>query len=486
MNIKIINKYTKLPKPLKATIAFVVANTITQGLNLLATPIFMKFMTSEEIGVVINFNSWMTLLGIIINMVLYSSSYMIAMNDFSNERYEYTSCALFISICSALIFLIICYFFSTSIQSITHMNKNLILLMCVCFLFLPATNFWYGMQRYEYHYIKVLLLGIFTGFISVTLSIFSVIYAKLYNFNTGEARIFGMNIINILIGIYFSYQIFRKGKMVWSKRFYKFILIVNTPMIFHALSKCILDISDRLMISSYIGIKEAGIYGTVYSISTVIMIIWSAVNIAIIPYLFSKMNVINENLQLLQKSVKSILLVCCLLSIILNFILPELVVIFTASEYENAIDIIPLIVSSCFITCIYSMLGNILLYNKKTYSIMIATGFGAIVNIFLNWVLIPKFGYKVASYTTLISYIILTLLLYYAILKIKNKTSKIFNGMFICRIIVLNILINMIIVYLYSYKIIYYSILLILFLVLVLKGKKIYFELIKLKDNGSQ
>lgn len=102
---------SRLPKPLKATISFVIASTITQGLTLLATPLFVRIMSPEQIGIVTNFNSWTVLIGIIVNMVLYTNSYVIAINEYPKQKYQYTSCALFLSMISACLFLILYIFF---------------------------------------------------------------------------------------------------------------------------------------------------------------------------------------------------------------------------------------------------------------------------------------------------------------------------------------------------------------------------------------
>ena len=68
-----LKRIEALPKQVKATIAFTLANTITQGLTLIVTPIFVRIMSTSEIGIVTNFNSWATLLGIVVNMMLYAN-----------------------------------------------------------------------------------------------------------------------------------------------------------------------------------------------------------------------------------------------------------------------------------------------------------------------------------------------------------------------------------------------------------------------------
>lgn len=67
----------------------------------------------------------------------------------------------------------------------------------------------------------------------------------------------------------------------------------------------------------------------------------------------------------------------------------------------------PPIAAGVFLTSISNLYSNILVYYKKTKYIMFAAIAAAVVNVALNLVAIPLFGYGAAAYTTLASYIIL-------------------------------------------------------------------------------
>ena len=143
-----MNLTDKIPKQVKATIAFIIASTITQGLSLLVTPLFVRIMTTEQIGIVTNFNSWNAIIGVIVNMVLYSSSYVIAMNEFPNERDEYTSCAMSVSLLFSGFFLIVSLAFSDQIAKALDVDHNLLLLMCIGF---SLSLFIYSITVMDFH-----------------------------------------------------------------------------------------------------------------------------------------------------------------------------------------------------------------------------------------------------------------------------------------------------------------------------------------------
>lgn len=465
---------SRLPKPLKATISFVIASTITQGLTLLATPLFVRIMSPEQIGIVTNFNSWTVLIGIIVNMVLYTNSYVIAINEYPKQKYQYTSCALFLSMISACLFLILYIFFPVMFESAFHINTRLMYLMCVGFIFLPATNFWLALQRYEYNYISVLIVSVLSAVFAIGLSIGAVFYARESGTSTAEARLFGTYLVNVVIGGIFTVYILGKGKCIWNKEFYKFILIVNTPMIVHSLAKNILDVSDRVMITSLVGNAEAGIYGTLYSISTLIMIIWNAINMGITPYMFSQLNEIEKCKESLKKFINILLEIFFIFSLVFVLVSPEIIKIFTVDDYVEAINVVPPIISGCFITAVYSLMGNVLLYNKKTVSVMKATIIASIVNVILNRIFIPVFGYHVAAYTTIVGYIVLCISLYLSIRKIKNKTADFFDFQFATKIIILNVILSCMIIILFRYLLIRYGIVILVLGMMIYKRNRIF------------
>ena len=91
---------------------------------------------------------------------------------------------------------------------------------------------------------------------------------------------------------------------------------------------------------------------------------------------------------------------------------PEIIAIFAPKEYYDAIWVIPPVVMSVFFSFSYYFFAIFEYYYERTKTIAIASCFGAILNIILNYLLIPVFGYFAAGYTTLICFIIYAVLHY--------------------------------------------------------------------------
>ena len=133
---------------------------------------------------------------------------------------------------------------------------------------------------------------------------------------------------------------------------------------------------------------------------------------------------------------------------------PEVIRILASKEYAEAIYCIPPVAASIFFTYLYTLFINVEFYFEKTTYSMIVSVLGAILNVFLNYILIPKFGYIAAGYTTLVCYILFAVghgCLCVSLKKMANIAQPLFS---IHKIIVLSIVLltyTVVINILYSY-----------------------------------
>ena len=76
---------------------------------------------------------------------------------------------------------------------------------------------------------------------------------------------------------------------------------------------------------------------------------------------------------------------------------------------------------SVFFIFVYTLFSNVEYYYKETKLVGIATLLAAGLNVALNALLIPRFGYTVAGTTTLVSYLFLALFHYVCYRMIQKK-----------------------------------------------------------------
>ena len=460
----------KIPVQVRATIAYTISSLLSQGLIFLTTPIFTRIMNTSEMGTVTTFNAWNGILINIVTLSLCSGAFNIAMLEYSDKRDRYVASMLGLSTVSTVLFGIIYFMFYKQWNSVFTLSTPLMIVMFLGFLINPGKDLWMARKRYEYKYKEFLIVSVVTSVLAVFVSVVAVFgISKLNRYDLGSVRVVFNGITVCLASLPIYIYVFYKGKCFYDKKFWKYAIVINTPLIIHALSKHILDMSDRLMISNMCGKSQVGIYGVLYTVSSLSIIVWNAINQSLVPYIFQCMK--NKDIQKIRKITISILVLYGGCSVGLSLIAPEIVRILATEEYFEAIYIMPPIAAGIFLTSIYSLFSTVTLYYKKTNYIMYATLFSAISNVLLNFIFIKKYGYMAAAYTTLVAYIILTIFQYIYMCKCTNE--KIYNTGKIVVLSMIVIALNLVCIFLYKSYFARYCVISVMILIVGFKHKKI-------------
>ncbi|WP_161978993.1 lipopolysaccharide biosynthesis protein [Streptococcus sp. S784/96/1] len=407
--MKIFN--IKISIEVKSAMAYTIATLFSSGIVILTVPIFTRIMSIEEIGTVNLFNSWYTLLSTIVGLSLTSGGYLIALEKFKTNQFAYISSVVSLATFVATIVLLM-YLSNISFwNNVLNLPTDLVLLMIVSFMFFPARDFWIAKERYEYKYKLSAFIMFLSGILATVFPLILVLNKNIFgNISASSLRLYGSYLTLLLVSIIIWYYLIRKGKTFFNWEYWKFSLSLSLPLLGYSLSSQLLNVSDRIMIGKILGNASVGIYGTLYTASSLLALVWSALNTSFVPYLFK--NIPNEDNRI-AKVTSNLLLMYSLMALGVAYSVPELVSIFAPKEYLGAINIMPPIMAGVFYTSITNLYSNILVYYKKTAFVMYPALFAALLNIALNAVLISKFGMVAAAYTTLLSYVVMALVQYY-------------------------------------------------------------------------
>ncbi len=109
---------------------------------------------------------------------------------------------------------------------------------------------------------------------------------------------------------------------------------------------------------------------------------------------------------------------------------PEMIYILADSRYWNGISVIPIEVMTSFFLFMYSFAVNYEIYRGKTKMIAIGTLSAAIINIVLNWFLVPRYSMYGAAIATSISYLALYLFHEFYAKRIENSEYQFSTSFF--------------------------------------------------------
>lgn len=467
----LFEKIKKMPLAARASLAYIFANLLVKGLGIFTIPIFTRLLSTEEMGLTTTFFSWQSLIGVIAGLALCSGSFAAAMSDFEKKRDEYVASILTLSTLSSAILLLIYVVSHNFWNRCLEMTSPLMAFMLVGFIFCPATEYWLARQRYEYKYKSVAVVSFLIAFISAVVSVLFVILGERYGLeNLGALRIYGFSLVTIFFGLFFFISLQKKNDFRISFKYWKYALKVNIPLVFHSLSKLVLDVSDRVMISKMVGNSAVGVYGVLYNLSALSLIVWSAINNSIVPYIFEKLKVGKEEEPKIAKMVLFLVVGYGIVAFTMTMMAPEVIHALATEEYYEAIYIMPPIAAGIFFTTLYNLFGNVLIFHKKTFFVMYSSAIAAVANVILNALFIPRFGFVAAAYTTLISFVVLSFVQWLFMLKVHGRDP--YKSKYLWLISFVVTMSCMGCVYLYNCTLIRYMILLISFVFFVLKRNK--------------
>ena len=395
-----LQKYKTIPIQVKASLWFLICSFLQKGISILTTPIFTRLLSTAEYGQYNVFSSWMGILTVFVTLRLTGGIYEQGIVKFEEDKSKFIS-----SMQGLLITLI---FFWTSIYLLFNQFWNQLfslttvqMLAMLLMMWLTCVfDFWAIEQRVILNYKKLVCLTITVAIIKPIIEIIFVINAE----NRVLARILGWLLIEVIAytGLFISQML--RGKQFFSKFYWRYALAFNIPLIPHYLSQTILNTSDRIMITNLVGDSEAGIYSLAYTLSMVLALINTSLLSTIGPWIYKKIK-LKEVEDIAGIAYISLVLVAGVNLVLIAFA-PEVVRIFAPVEYLDAIWVIPPVVMSVFFMFCYDLFAKFQFYFEKSHYILIASLIGAILNIVLNYIFIPIFGYYAAGYTTLFCYIV--------------------------------------------------------------------------------
>lgn len=391
------------------------------------------------------------------------------MVKYETRRNEYISAIQGICLLLSAVFLIIYLPFRNVWNQLFELPTIFVLLMISEIIFSTATTLWMGKKRFEYKYKSVVAVTLLTAIFSPVLAYILVCMVD----QKGYARIVGYAGINILVGIIFFILNVKRGKRLYNKEFWKYAFGFNVPLLAYYLSQVIFNQSDRIMISHITGTSDAAMYGVAYNLAMILTFILNAINGSYVPWLYGK---IKDHKAEENKTISLILVILMgLMVLCVIWYAPEIIVIMAGKNYEAAIYVVAPVAMSLLLLFYCQLFINIEFYYEEKKMLVYGSVGAAVLNVVLNAVLIPAFGFVAAGYTTFISYIVFALSNFYTmrlVLKKRKLPDNMYNYKALLIIFILFMISGFLGVILYASLVARVIITLIVFGLLVLNRNK--------------
>ncbi|MDL5039752.1 lipopolysaccharide biosynthesis protein [Heyndrickxia coagulans] len=394
-----MNKYKNL---VNNSFLFAVGNLGTKLITFFLVPIYTYYMTTKEYGIVDILTTTVSVVMPIVTLSIHESVLRFVM-DKTYDKKQILMNSIFVVIIG---FICLLPFYNIMVKFIPYENG-----IAYFYIILLFQSLYVIFQQYIRAEKKIKLFALSGIFYSIVLFALNIIYLIILNYGI-KGYLLSLILTNFISCLFliFGGQIYKDLFSVkLNIKQMKELLNFSIPLIPNAIMWWVMNLSDRYLIIHFLGLSANGLYAVANKIPNILNMInsifFQAWQMSAIEEYRSKdrsefySNTFNAFSFIMLISTSFLLI---LLKPILNFSV--------ANDYYIAWMYVPFLLLGSVFASFAGFLGTNYIASKNTTGVFKTSVIGAIINILLNLLLIPKMGVNGASFSTMVSFLVIWVL----------------------------------------------------------------------------
>ncbi|WP_074434200.1 oligosaccharide flippase family protein [Bacteroides neonati] len=399
---------------IKNSILYLISTILVKATTFFLLPVYSYMVSPEEYGYVyiVAASTQLLMLLMQLSTQVCISRFLFDCKNNDEVKLLYSTVVITAVVFSTLIFVVV-WLCGDTIANVINLPLKYFRLACL----IPYIGLFYNLilsllyARQDAK--KVSLTSSTIGIINIVIQVILVYEME----DKAMALIISMlvnSIITFLIFLFYSYPYF-VFKYDYSRiKSYLYYAISQIPS---DLSAWLVSFTDRIVINKYIGPAETGIYGIGSTIGNIPSVVYTSMNQAYVPYAYSNFKLIEKsdntahnNIVNTTEILSGIVIMLITLFVIFS---NNIVCLFSSSYASSSFIVVVMLIASLFdiFRIIYM---QPLCFNVKFTKIKSAIWlFSGIINMGLNFLVIPKYGIYGGCLTSLVTYIVTFFLLLY-------------------------------------------------------------------------
>lgn len=189
----------------------------------------------------------------------------------------------------------------------------------------------------------------------------------------------------------------------FSRKTLNMLLRYSAPMIISTVSLWVVNLSDRFMVSAYLGIEVTALYAVTNKIPNMVSSAYNIFNLAW-----------TENASRLSEEEKNEgyytdffdFFYCCMIGMVslLIAVSPLLYNVLVDEKYAEGYYLVPILFLGTLLSSLVSFFGSIYVGEKMTNKVGISSAIGAVINVGINLIFMSHFGVVVGAVSTVVSF----------------------------------------------------------------------------------
>ncbi len=395
---------------------YLFGSVLNRGIAFLLLPVYTRYLQPADYGIVAICTS---IIYVLLPVLTLNLSAAVNLLYFKLDEKEYKSLLstvwlwyLIIPLLITCILEILGSFFAHTLFPTIAWHPYLRLAVWIAFLNiaqqLPLAIYYAKQKAAYYAFFSVAFFATNAGFL-------------LYFLIVREAGALGVlqaQAISLLLATIVSYAIVLSQFSSWreitiSWKNLKRALHLCVPTIPYTLFVWVITLSDRWILGYFVTNSEIGIYSLAYTIGMIISTIGQSLSSAFSPVYYENYKDPSYRSQLPKLlTFHSIAITMGTLGI--SLLSPEILRLMASPTYYEAWRLVPIIASAYWAYSTIYILSLMVIENTgKTKWIIVLVVPPALINIGLNWLLVPTFGIWVTAITTLLTYVLMAIIAYF-------------------------------------------------------------------------
>ncbi len=378
----------------------ILGTVLLNGISIITAPLFSSLLGASGYGVFKIYNIWASVAAILFTLQTQGTLVNARVEYPEAEQKGYQSSVMAMSVLVYLCCTGVIVLFMEPISRWLKLEPLLIGLLLLQAFGTYCVNFLNTKNTYEFKAGQNMVLSLAVTLITLVLSVALILQLpqeiKYYGRATAIAVTYG------LIGIPVCLWILFRGKLFYSKKYWKFCIVLAIPAVFHNLSDLILGQSDQVMLQQMLDTSTVGHYSYAWTFSNILFVIFGALNRTWCPFFFEEMK--QERREAVLDKSRNFLELFTILACGFILLAPEVYHVYGSQDYWVSTGIIPLFVASYYINFLCTFPVNYEYYHMQTKVVAAVTIGASLLNVVLNYILILAMGMAGAAVATMLSH----------------------------------------------------------------------------------
>jgi len=247
-----------------------------------------------------------------------------------------------------------------------------------------------------------IIINLIKLIIQLSLNIYFLVILRM-----GVIGILYSNLIaSAIISAFLTFTTFKKVGIQFSLEKFKEVLRFGSPLLIADLSVFLLTYSDRYFLNHFCDLTSVGLYSMAYKFGMLVSVLFTSPFRAIWGVRLYEIAKQDDAAKMFSKIMIYFLAGSMGVALGISFLTKDFLRIVANKAYWDAYKLVPIICTAYIIAGIIAISGAGLLIKNKTKYKALSTTTAVVINIILNFILIPRWGAGGAAISTLVSFLV--------------------------------------------------------------------------------